>query len=94
MSKNPENWWKSIKIANIDREILDNFWTAWGISITYSEKMWLMIILTVTKNQGFIPSLQDKFFEKPQGGLLNPLLDAKFCNDPQHLFLSQLHQAK
>ena len=27
MSKNPENWWKFMKIVNIDREILHNFWT-------------------------------------------------------------------
>ena len=32
-----------------------------------SGKMGLMIILKVTKNQGFTPSLQDTFFEKPQG---------------------------
>ena len=33
-----------MKITNIDREILHNFWTG---------KIWLMIILKVTKNQGF-----------------------------------------
>ena len=27
-----------------------------------------MIILKVTKKQGFVLSLEDKFFEKPQGG--------------------------
>ena len=27
-----------------------------------------MIILKVTKNQGFTLSLEDTFFEKPQGG--------------------------
>ena len=43
MSKNPENHWKSMKIANIDREILPNFWTTWGISMKFSGKMWLMI---------------------------------------------------
>ena len=30
-------------------------------------KMGLMIALTVTKNQGFTLSLEDTFFEKPQG---------------------------
>ena len=31
-------------------------------------KMLLMIILEVTKNQGFILPLEDTFFEKRQGG--------------------------
>ena len=34
----------------------------------FSGKMYLMIILKVTKNQGFTLSLKDTFFEKPQGG--------------------------
>ena len=34
----------------------------------FSEKMRLKIILKVTKNQGFTLSLEDTFFEKPQGG--------------------------
>ena len=68
MSKNPKNWWKSMKIANIDREILHNFWTTWRISKKSSGKMWLMIIKKVTKNQGFTLSLEDTFFEKPQWG--------------------------
>ena len=33
----------------------------------FSGKMCLMIILKVTKNQGFALSLEDTFFEKPQG---------------------------
>ena len=49
MSKNLKNRWKLIKIANIDREILHIFWTTWGVS----GKMCLMILLKVTKNQGF-----------------------------------------
>ena len=68
MSKNPKNWWRLMKIANIDREILHIFWTTWGISMKFSGKMCLMIILKVTKNQGFTLSLEDTFFEKPQGG--------------------------
>ena len=67
MSKNPKNWWKSLKIANIDREILDIFLKTWGISMKFSGKAWLMIILKVTKKQGFTLSLEDVFFEKPQG---------------------------
>ena len=39
MSKNPKNQWESMKI-----EILHIFQTAWGISMTFSGKMWLMII--------------------------------------------------
>ena len=31
--------------------------------------MWLMIILKVTKNQGFTLSLEDVFLEKPQEGV-------------------------
>ena len=31
-----------------------------------------MIILKVTKNQGLTLSLEDTFFEKPQGGQIDP----------------------
>ena len=34
--------------------------------MTFSGNMWLMIILKVTKNQGFILSLEDAVFKKPQ----------------------------
>ena len=57
-----------MKIANIDREILHDFWMTWGISMKFLGKMWLMIILKVKKNQGFTLSLEDTFFKKPQGG--------------------------
>ena len=53
-----------MKIANTDRLILHNFWTTWGISMKFLEKMWLMITLKVTKNLGFTHSLEDTFFEK------------------------------
>ena len=36
MSKNPKNWLKSKRIANIDREILHNFWMTWGIPMKFS----------------------------------------------------------
>ena len=36
--------------------------------MTFSRKIWLMIKLKVTKNQGFILSLGNTFLEKPQGG--------------------------
>ena len=71
MSKNPENWWKSMEIVNIAREILHNFWTTWWSSMKISGKMYLMIILKFTKNQAFTLSLEDTFFEKPQGGDIN-----------------------
>ena len=45
MSKNPENWWKSMKIANTDREILLDFWTTSRISMKFSRMLWLIIIL-------------------------------------------------
>ena len=54
-----------MKIADIDREILHNSRTTWGISMKYSGKMQLMIMLKVTKNQGFTLSLEDTFFGKP-----------------------------
>ena len=55
-----KNRWKSINIdREIDREILYIFWTTWGIAIKFSGKMWLMIMLRVTKNQGFTLSLED-----------------------------------
>ena len=38
-----------MKIANIDKEILHIVWTTWGISIKFSGKMWLMIILSHKK---------------------------------------------
>ena len=34
----------------------------------FSGKMCFEIILKVTKNQGFTLTLEDTFFEKPQGG--------------------------
>ena len=66
MSKTPKIRWKSIKIVNIEREIVHIFWTTWGISMEFSGKVWLMIILKLTKNQCFILSLEDTFFEKQQ----------------------------
>ena len=68
MSKNPKNWGKLMKTANIDRELLHIFWTVSWNSMKFSGKMYFKIILKVTKNQGFTLSLEDIFFEKPQGG--------------------------
>ena len=63
MSRNP------MKILNIDGGNLHLSWTIWGISMKFSGKMWLMIILKVTKHQGFTLSLEDAFSEKPQEGI-------------------------
>ena len=65
IQKIDENWWK---LANFDREFLHILWTTRGNSMKFSGKMYLKIILKLTKNQGFTLSLEDKFFEKPQGG--------------------------
>ena len=59
---------KLMKIVDNDGENLHIFGTTWEISIKFSEKMWLMIILKVTKKQAFTRSLEDTFFKKPQGG--------------------------
>ena len=48
-----------MKIANIDREILHNFWSTWGISMKFWGRMWPMIILKVTENQGFFLFIHD-----------------------------------
>ena len=68
ISKNPRNRWKLMKIASIDREILQIFWMTWGISMKFSRKIWLVTILKVTRNQGFTLSLEDIFFQKTTGG--------------------------
>ena len=56
------------KIVNIKGEFLYIFWTTWGVSMKFSAKMWLMIVLKVTEKQGFTLFLEDIFLEKPQGG--------------------------
>ena len=48
-----------MKIANFDREKLHIFWKSWEISIKFQEKIWLMIMLKVTKNKVFTLSLED-----------------------------------
>ena len=63
-----------MKRANIDGENLPIFWTTWAIlMMTFSGKMWLMMILKLklktkkTKKQGLILSLKNTFSEKPGG---------------------------
>ena len=53
-----------MKIANIVKESFHIFRMTSGISMKFLGKMWLMIILKVTKNQEFIISLADTFLKK------------------------------
>ena len=55
-----------MKILNIEEKNLHIFWTNWGISTKFSGKMCLMIILKVTKKQGFTLSLRIIILEKSQ----------------------------
>ena len=63
IQKIDENWWK---LADIDREFLHIIWMTWGNSMKSSGNMCLKIISKVTKK------LEDAFFEKPQGGQVDP----------------------
>ena len=56
---------KQMKTFNIDGENLHIFWTTWVISMKFSGKMWVMIVLKVTKYQALNLSLEDAFLEKP-----------------------------
>ena len=58
-----------MKIANTHKESLHIFSTnIWRNFNEIVRKDWLMIILKVTKTQGFTLSLEDTFLEKPQEG--------------------------
>ena len=57
---------KSVQIVNIKGENLHIFWTNWVNIMKLSGKTWLMIILRVTKKQGFTLFLEKTFLEKPQ----------------------------
>ena len=59
---------KMIKIVNIEEENAHIFRKTWGISRKFSEEMWLMMILKVTKNQDFNLSLKNAILEKQLGG--------------------------
>ena len=59
---------KLTKILHINEENLHIFRMNWGISMNFSEKVWFMMILKVTKKQGFTLSLSRKdSLEKEQG---------------------------
>ena len=49
-----------MKLVDIGGENLHIFWTTGQISMKPSGKMWLKIILQVTKNQGYTLALEDK----------------------------------
>ena len=55
-----------MKIVNIDGENLHIFWTTGEILMTFSGKLWLIIILELKKKQDLILSLKDTFLEKPE----------------------------
>ena len=65
LQKIDANWWKLANIGEIRN-------STWVISMKFSEKMWPMIILEVTKNEGLTLSLEDTLFEKPQGSIWPP----------------------
>ena len=55
-----------MKIGYIDRENLHIFWATWLIKLKFAGKMWLSVILKVTKKKDFSLSLENTFLEKPQ----------------------------
>ena len=64
---NVKQFEKLTKIVNIQEENLHILCTSWKISMKFSGKMWLMIVLKVTKKQGFTLSLKNTFWvEIPQ----------------------------
>ena len=65
-----------MKIANLDREIIRNFWTTWEISMKFSGKLCLMIIIKVTKDQCFTLSVDDNFLKNHRG--INLTLPSRF----------------
>ena len=55
-----------MKIVNADEENLNMFPTPWGISIKFSEKMCLMMVLKVAKIKRFAPLLENAVLEQQQ----------------------------
>ena len=79
MPRNPKTRYKTMKIANIDRENIYIFWTTSGIWMKFSGKMWLMIILKLKKKQVLYVSSKERgtlfrryIFEKPQSQIETP----------------------
>ena len=61
-----------MKILYINEENIRIFRTTGRIWMKFLGKMWLITILEVTKKQGFILSLENKFLEKPQEVQIDP----------------------
>ena len=59
---------KLVNVVNIEEENLHIFWTSWEIPMKFSGKMWLMIILKVTKEQISTHSPKNIFLEEPHRG--------------------------
>ena len=55
-----------MKIVNTDEENLNMLPTPGGISIKFSEKMCLMMVLKVAKIKGFAPLLENAVLEQQQ----------------------------
>ena len=56
-----------MNMVNIDRESFHLPRTTRGTSMKFSGKMWLIIMLNVTKFQGFTLSLQENFWKNCRG---------------------------
>ena len=56
-----------MKVININVNNFNNFWTTWKNLIKLSKKMWLMIILKISKMYGFFLYVGNTVLEKPQG---------------------------
>ena len=69
--KKPE---KLMKTVNIDGENLYIFWTTWDISMKFSGKMWLMVILKVAKRQTLPPLYKIHFWKNHWWVNLTPSL--------------------
>ena len=65
---------KSVKTVNIEGKNLYIFLINWVISMKFSGRMWLMIILKVTKKAGFHPLSRKHIFGKntKEGSELTP----------------------
>ena len=74
MSQNLKNQQK----VNFEGENLYIFWTTWRISMKFSGRMWLMIMLKVTKNQGFTLPLESTVLEKSLSAFWGLPIFAKF----------------
>ena len=57
-----------MKLANIDEENLHIFGTTLGTSMKFPGKMYHMILLKVTKKQGFTRSLKNTVLKKNTEG--------------------------